>query len=304
MAHYTVASVPYLNAKPLVRYFEEHPDETPVRVVYDVPSRLPAMLESGDADAALVSSIDALVTPGRRIAEGLCIASEGPVLSVRLFSKVPPGQIRSLALDRSSMTSNALAQIVLAERHGAKPMTRPEPPDLSRMLEAHDAGILIGDNGLRQRSEGLHVLDLGEEWTRLTGLPFVWALWVGRESLTPELAGYLRRARVHSCLGARCGGFLERALKSSLGPSEFDAQIVRRQNAMIAAIAEEDGWPPEQVRSYLLETISYDLGERELQGFRAFADALDRLEIVGPTVRPETVSAERDLLSAASASVE
>ena len=57
---YTVGSVPYLNAKPLVRMFEELGDDSPVKVIYDVPSRLPKLLEEGTVQAIMVSSIEAL----------------------------------------------------------------------------------------------------------------------------------------------------------------------------------------------------------------------------------------------------
>lgn len=290
MAPYTVASVPYLNAKPLVRFFEEQPDACPVRVIYDVPSRLPALLDAEEADAALVSSIEALTVPGRRFAEGLCIASDGPVESVRLFSKIPPANIKRLALDQSSLTSNALAQIVLAQAHGIRPFAQPQAPNLEAMLADHDAGILIGDNGLRQSSEGFHVLDLGEEWKRLTGLPFVWALWIGGPRLTPELVGYLRRARVESCLGARGGSALYGWLRKVRPAGEFEREIAVRQTATLAAIAREEGWPKDQVRRYLTQTICFDLGERELEALQTFRRLIAELGLAPMASFPEAVA--------------
>ena len=207
---YTIGSVPYVNARPLVRYFEEEPGRFPVEVRYDVPSRLPAMLDRREADAVMASSIESLLTPGRRIAGGLCIASRGPVLSVRLFSKPPIGEIRTLALDQSSLTSNSLAKVVLWERYGVRPDASPEPPVLSDMLANYDACVLIGDIGMRTDGSGLHVIDLGEEWTELTGLPFVWAAWIGGDRLDEELSGYLRAARIMSCLGRRAEGGAQR----------------------------------------------------------------------------------------------
>jgi chorismate dehydratase len=271
---YTVGSVPYLNARPLVRYFHEPGCRRPVRVLYDVPSKLPALIESGEAAAVLASSIESLNVPGRSYAEGLCIASHGPVLSVRLFSKCAPGQIRSVAFDQSSLTSNALARIVLAERYGVRPAGTHEPPNLERMLAKHDACILIGDIGMRTEGAGLHILDLGEEWTLLTGLPFVWALWIGGEELTPELSGMLLAARVMSCLGAESPSSQnskKRDLEKRLiGPFSTGEAAEVRRTAEIHAIASETGWTAEQVRRYLSQTIIFDLGDRELEGLRAF----------------------------------
>jgi len=105
-------------------------------------------------------------------------------------------RIRSLALDTSSLTSSALVQVLCARWWQVSPRYIPLPPDLDRMLEQADAALLIGDRGMMACSEGLFVVDLGEEWYRWTGLPFVWALWLGRaENITPPLVDCLHRAR-------------------------------------------------------------------------------------------------------------
>ena len=163
-----------------------------VRVVYDVPSRLPALLASGEAQAILVSSIEAFRMPGAKVVEGVCIGSRKAVKSVRLFSKVPFAQISRLALDASSMTSNELALMVLRATYGVVPACQTAEPSLEGMLQSADAAVLIGDIGMTSDGSGLHVLDLGEAWFAMTGLPFVWAVWIGRESLNVELADLLR----------------------------------------------------------------------------------------------------------------
>jgi chorismate dehydratase len=136
---FKVGSVPYLNAKPLVRAFEVWGAESPVDVVYDVPSRLPELLASGEVQAIMVSSIESICHPGKRVAGGVCVGTQKEVLSVRVFSKVPPRKIQTLALDQSSMTSNALAQIILLQTYGAIPAVEPQPPNLNKMLATHDA---------------------------------------------------------------------------------------------------------------------------------------------------------------------
>lgn len=255
----TVGCVPYVNAIPLVAKFEDWGDRSPVRVVYNVPSRLPALLEGGAADAILVSSVDALRVPGRRMAEGVCIGSYGPVKSVRLFSRVAPDLIRSLALDASSMTSNRLAQIVLAERHGVRPEVRTLPPDLDAMLAECDACVLIGDLGMTASGEGLHVLDLGEEWRLLTGKPFVWAAWIGGDRLTPELARWLATAAQAASVGRRL----------SIVPSRADAAPTEQANTIRTAI-ERSGWSRERVEDYFLNVMVYDLDESMIDGLREF----------------------------------
>ena len=170
---YTVGCVPYANAYPLVRTLEQG---TQVKVIYDLPSRLPAMLASGEVQAILVSSIEAFRMPDARIVDGICIGSRRTVKSVRLFSKVPFAEISTLALDASSMTSNELARLVLKSTYGVVPKCQTAEPSLRDMLASADAAVLIGDIGMTSDGSGLHVLDLGEAWFAMTGLPFVWAV--------------------------------------------------------------------------------------------------------------------------------
>lgn len=242
MACYTVGCVPYINAIPLVDAFEQAGADSAVKVVYDVPSKLPGLLDSGQADAILVSSVDALRTPGRRMAAGVCIGSRGAVKSVRLFSKVPFAQIQTLALDASSMTSNRLAQIVLAERSGVRPEVVSLQPDLSGMLSVCDACVLIGDLGMSASEDGLFVADLGREWFSLTGLPFVWAAWIGDEGLIPELADEL----------------------------VFALEEARGLDALVAQARGRTTCSDEVVSDYFAHVMEYRMGEDMLAGLREF----------------------------------
>ncbi|MCX7799787.1 MAG: menaquinone biosynthesis protein [Fimbriimonadales bacterium] len=268
MTH-VLGSIPFVNGAPLVHPFLRLGEASPVRVVEAVPSDLPGLLESGQAEAILVSSIDALRTPGRTACAGVCIGTRGMVESVRLFSKVPFDAIGTLAEDASSMTSNALARVILAESFGARPRTRRLPPNLYTMLEACDACVLIGDIGMTADGTGLYVLDLGQAWVALTGLPFVWALCVGDERLTPEMAGWMNWARGRSGCGA-----------DAEGPP--DEQLIR-------AAADRAGMDRELVRAYLTRTMSYRLDDAFLSGLRAFGRYLVRHGIVASAALPRFV---------------
>jgi len=259
---YTVGSVPYLNAKPLIRYFEDLGDDSPVKVVFDVPSKLPALLESGEVQAIMVSSIESLRKPGNRVAYGVCIGTREEVLSVRVFSKVPAQQIQTIAWDQSSMTSNALAQIVLKENYGVEPHGPKLSPNLEEMLQDHDACVLIGDNGMREVGEGLTILDLGSEWFQLTGLPFVWAVWLGREGLTEELAHYLVEA-------------------------EQEGQI--RMDQVVADAPGHTNMPIELCDRYLRTIMHYPMHDHELEGLREFGRRLQSHQILDGVYFPEIV---------------
>jgi len=241
-----VASVPYLNAKPLVYHLLQ---DDSVVLVYDVPSRLPALVDAGRAAVAMASSFDAIRTPGRKVVAGVSISSKVQVESVRLFSKVPFHDIRTLALDRSSLTSNHLAQILLAELHGVVAETQTAPPEIERMLAEYDACVLIGDKGLMSEYPEAHVMDMGAAWHDLTGLPFVWAMWIGGEQLDGPLANRLREAKEWG---------------------------IAHMEAVIPWASEETGIPLATCSSYLQNTMSFDLDEEHLASLEAYADYLKK----------------------------
>lgn len=171
-----IGAVSYLNSKPLIEGLSELAPTADL--VLDYPSRLADQLADGALDVALVPSFEFLREPGWRIVSDACVATRGPVLSVKLYSRVPAGEIRSLALDAGSRTSAALVQILLSERFGIRPQLESLP--LGRSIEdaTADAILLIGDRAMHPPGEEFAVTwDLGAEWTHWTGLPFVFALW-------------------------------------------------------------------------------------------------------------------------------
>jgi len=175
-----LGSVPYLNARPLVEWFEHHQIPN-LSLHYAVPSQLIAQLHAGEVDVAMASSFSVLEDPSLHLLSGLGVTAAGPVWSVRLLSRVPFTEIRTLALDVSSRSSNVLAQIILADGYGVRPRCVALPPDRDAMLAHADAAVLIGDIGIAAVGDGLHDLDLGQAWWELTGLPFYYAGWVARD---------------------------------------------------------------------------------------------------------------------------
>ncbi|MFI5385097.1 MAG: menaquinone biosynthetic enzyme MqnA/MqnD family protein, partial [Fimbriimonadales bacterium] len=187
------------------------------------------------------------------------------------FSKVPPRMIRTIAFDRDSMTSNALAQIILKERYEREAESEPMAPSLSEMLVRCDACVMIGDNGMRADAEGLHVLDLGYEWRRLTRLPFVWALWLGDEGLTPELSTWLNAAALYGM-----------------------ARIER----VVRIASEETGFSVLQCDNYLRRIMDYAFDEPHRQGLQEFGVYLRKLGIVRVTHFPAIVGADFSVVEA------
>jgi len=186
-----VCAVSYLNTVPLVWGLLHDPAQ---RDIFDlrfaVPSACADQLASGEADIGIVPVIEM----GRQKLDyfsGCGIASYGPVRSILLISKVPFSQIRTLATDSGSRTSVMLARIILTEKFGCDPQLISHTPDLAAMLGLADAALLIGDAALRVDPANLPLatLDLGEQWTELTGLPMVFAVWAGHKQHIHEPYG-------------------------------------------------------------------------------------------------------------------
>jgi chorismate dehydratase len=234
-----LGAVSYLNAEPLVYGLG---DEAGFRLERDVPSRVAERLHAGEVDLGMIPSIE-YAFGDYAIVPGVAIGSRGPVRSVNLFHPGPIEGIRRVALDTSSRTSLALVKVLLHERLGRDPEYLPMPPSLPDMLRAADAALLIGDPSFYFEG-GIPRLDLGEEWGRVTDLPFVYAFWAGPPGVLAPAA--VRR--------------LQEALRQGLASVET---IARCYNG---------GGPGHEAEnaSYLRTNVVYGLGEAEASGLREF----------------------------------
>lgn len=206
----------------------------------DVPAACSDRLLRGEVDAGLIPSIDAARIPGIRIVRGVGIASSRRVRSVVLASRRPLDEVRTVALDTSSRSSAAMIRILLAELFSAEPEFHPAAPDLSEMLHHYDAALLIGDPALTAELSGLHVLDLAEGWRRLTGLPFVFAVWATRPEVAPE-----------PFLWARDYG-------------------KRHLDEVVEAARRRTGLPEALLREYLDGNLHHDLAAEDEEGLAEF----------------------------------
>ena len=165
--------VSFLNAKPLIAGLDGDPD---VELIYDVPARLPLLLDKGVIDAALVPVID-LVLKDRswRIVSDACIGCDGETLTVRVFSRTAADSIVKLHVDGDSHTSVALAKIIWRELYGTSLEIVPYVG--SETSEDCEAILLIGDKVVNRRPVGYEIeTDLGSAWKSLTSFPFVFAV--------------------------------------------------------------------------------------------------------------------------------
>lgn len=247
-----LGAVSYLNVRPLVHGLDARPDLVSVR--FDVPAECARLLAEGAIDLGMIPTI--AYEPPERIVPGVCIGSEGPVASVALFTRRPVGEIRSIALDTSSETSAALTRILCARAYHIAPSFEPHAPDLDAMLARADAALVIGDAALfaDARVHGAGKIDLGEAWTRLTGLPFVWAFWAGR----PGAAGPAVVA------------LLQQAAEEGMAASDRIAADYCREEPARVPMAQQ----------YLRENLAFRLTPAALEGLRTYYREADSLGLI------------------------
>lgn len=238
-----VGAVSYLNTRPLVFSLASRAPQA--RIEVDLPSRLADRLKRGDLDVATIPSIEFFRLAGATIVSDACISSNGPVKSVKLYGRKPVERIRTLALDEGSRTSAAMTRILLKQRFGIEPDLRPLPIGASSASTDADAVLLIGDRGMvAAAGEFAFVWDLGEEWTRWTGLPFVFSMWVARP-------------------GARLDG-LEKSLAAARDDGKQRLEEIARLDAPALGISETE------CLSYLRDNLVFDLGPCQRRGLETF----------------------------------
>lgn len=238
-----IATVSYLNARPLIDGLEHERDLT---LVPKVPSELLETIETEKAEMALCPVID-FQTSGTEleIVPSGAIGCDGPALTVKLFSSLPFSELKTIVVDGESHTSVALLRIVLHEMHRLHPVLAPA----SRAAEHPDAEalLLIGDKVIQSTPDPEafpHQLDLGTAWKKISGTPFVFATWMTRA-------------------GVDLGNVPRRLNRVRLDNRDHLSEIAARH-------ASANGWPEDLAIDYLSRNLRYELSQPELAGIEEF----------------------------------
>ena len=294
MTKLRISVVQYLNTAPLVYGFTHGPLRGKYELSFTVPSQCAEALRTGAADVAIIPAIEyqRIVSGGVDLAvlSDLAIASKERVRSLLLVSKTPIAKAKSVALDRSSRSTQALVKILCARHWGIAPEFTEAEPELASMLREHDAALLIGDVALRiaiaaerklahvprsewvtsadeiglAGAEKVYIYDVVKEWWHLTELPAVLAVWAGRaEVVTPEVAADFLSSR------------------------DFGVEHIPEICAEAAASME---LPENELRLYLEKNINYTLDAENLRGLERFWMWSSSQGLIGP-MAPVTIAA-------------
>lgn len=251
-----VSFINFLNSVPLGWSFLHGDLQNAFELIFDVPSECARRLQDGEADVGLIPVIEYQNNPELTILPDISISSKREVRTVLFASKLPLPQVRRVAVDTSSRTSAALLKIVMKEFLGLDSIVyEPHRPDPERMLQGYDAALIIGNPAFRVARQRFFVFDLAQEWSRWTGLPFVFAFWAVRRCVD---------------LGRRIELFY-RSRDEGL----------RRLPEIAQLYSEKLDLPPEDIRRYLSRHLDYSLDEENLKGLRAFYEMAAHHNLIG-----------------------
>jgi chorismate dehydratase len=236
---YRFLVLPYANALPLVHYIKEVCPQA--ELLRRTPRWSVDALLAGSVDAALIPVVDCFTHPKLQIIPELGICSDGDVTSVLLQCRRALADVEAVELDPDSKTSNVLAQVLIRDHFRLSDRVKYTPPGTGAA-----AYVCIGDRALL--AEPLYeTYDLSGEWKKMTGLPFVFAVWAFRGSCThrKEISRILHRAKEVGC---------------------------RSRPALAKLCSKRLGLPENRCIEYLTDCLHYDLGPGEQEGMSLFRE--------------------------------
>jgi chorismate dehydratase len=246
--------VQYLNTVPLIWGMLHGEQRGKFELQLTVPSGCADAIAQRQADVGIVPSIEYQRLDDVEILPGMSIASKHEVKSVLLLSKMPLDQVQTVALDESSRTSAALVRILMQKFYSRHVSFSPAAPEAAEMLGRADAALLIGDPALTYRGPAAQVYDLAREWRRFTGLPFVFAVWMGHSDAN--------LSRHHADFAASL----------DFGLAHIDD--------IAAEYALKLNLTPSAVKVYLTRNIDYSLDEENRQGLKLFYKLAHEVDII------------------------
>jgi len=284
-----------LNTAPLVWGFTNGPLAGKYDLSFTVPSQCAEALRAGTADIAIIPAIEYQRIPSLVVLPDLAIASQNRVRSLLIIAKKPIEQVRSIALDHSSRSTQALTRILAAEHWNIDPEFSETEPDLSAMLERADAALLIGDPALRiavaiekkstvspqgravcqaatfgiPGAEIFHVYDVVGEWRKYSSLPAVMAVWAARaEVVSAEVLADFSASR-------------------DFGLSQLSAISLEASHELEL--------PQPTLESYLRQNIDFSLGEENRRGLERYFHEAAKLGLIAREKKIEWATASKEV---------
>jgi predicted solute-binding protein len=296
-----ISIVEYLNTAPLVWGFTDGPLAGKYDLSFTVPSQCAEALRTGEADIAIIPSIEYQRMDGIVALPGMAIAAKGEVRSLLVISKRPIDMAKKIALDTSSRSTAGLVRILAKELWGIQPEYVDGSTDVAEMLQTADAAMVIGDPALRislkmealagkapgggsccegdpedmpvPGFETIFVYDVTHQWRELTNKPSVLAFW----ACTQVIA--------------------DNSVAADFAASKKYGLDRVREISEAASIKLD--MPPGALERYLTDNIDFDLDEENLEGLQLYYEKAAAHGLI-PRAKPlKFVAASRETTRAA-----
>jgi chorismate dehydratase len=238
-----VGAVSYLNTKPLIYGIEKGMIKDEADLLIDYPSKIASMLLEDKIDVGLVPVAIVPEMKEYHIISDYCIGSVGKVASVCLFSDVPLDKIETILLDYQSRTSVALLKVLTREYWKLNVVFENTSGNYQSKISGTTAGLVIGDRALQQRKISPFIYDLGEEWKRFTGFPFVFAAWISNKKLDNNFIDNFNKA-------------------NAFGLNRIDE------------VVKENPFEAFDLHHYYKDCISFEMDEKKKKGLELFLEKL------------------------------
>jgi len=212
-------------------------------LIIDYPSKIASMLLENEIDVGLVPVAIIPEMKEHYIISEYCIGSVGAVASVCLFSEVPMDEIKTVLLDYQSRTSVALLKVLIKDHWKINVVFENTSGDYQSKISGTTAGLVIGDRALAQRKISSYIFDLGLEWKKFTGLPFVFAAWVSNKKLDED---FIKRFNEANAFGLH----------------------------QLEEVVKENPYEIFDLHHYYRDCISFNLDEKKRKGLEFFLETL------------------------------
>jgi len=241
-----VGCVEYINALPLHLAFRLGKVECDAEFIYDIPTKLNALLRQGQVDVALTSSVEYL-DGGYQMLADFGIVSRKKVLSVNLYTQLPLSSLSGMRVGLTSHSATSVSLLKTLCRHLWKITPRFEPFNHEEPFSNYAALLLIGNEALIHLNiPHFQTIDLGAAWYELTGLPFVFALFAYRQT---------------ACLEKMAA--FKNALDKALIWSNKHRSLIEQEALRLCAL------PSELVHQYY-HGLHYRIGKKEIESLQTF----------------------------------
>jgi chorismate dehydratase len=248
-----VSAVRYINSYPFMIGLRDGEVAGMIDLEVCHPSECADRLIAGKTDLGLIPVAMIATMKEYHLVGEYCLSTNGEVRTVLLVSNTPFEEITTIYLDYRSRSSVSLCRILAAKawKREFRWLPAPEEFDITAMGQG-EAAVMIGDRCFEYARHFTYRLDLGLEWRKFTGLPFVFACWVSRRPLPEHFTTLFNKA-----------------LREGL----------ERRNEAVSLLKEGAAATPEEVIFYLNHNIDFRLDDRKREALEKFIGYIKELKI-------------------------